>query len=192
MSIVTKTGDLGATGLMFNRRVSKCHPRVEAYGSVDELNAALGLARAAAQHDFTRDNLLAIQKDLVILMGELATGVEDLPRYVEEGYSLVTAELTVRLEKLVGEIEAQQITHRGWATPGASLHSAALDVARTTCRRAERRVCALHEAKQLHNPEILVYLNRLSDLLWLFARWAEGRDNNEARMTGAEGKSKPE
>src|SRR5437899_1309581 len=65
MSIVTKTGDGGATALMYNRRVSKCHPRVEAYGSVDELNAALGLARATAEHDFVRDNLLAIQKDLV-------------------------------------------------------------------------------------------------------------------------------
>ena len=72
MSIVTKTGDAGTTGLMFNRRVSKCHPRVEAYGSVDELNAALGLARATAEHAFVRDNLLAIQKDLVTLMGELA------------------------------------------------------------------------------------------------------------------------
>ncbi|HYT62116.1 MAG TPA: ATP:cob(I)alamin adenosyltransferase, partial [Haliangiales bacterium] len=87
MSIVTKTGDTGTTGLMYNRRVSKCHPRVEAYGSVDELNAALGLARATTEHAFVRDNLLAIQKDLVTLMGELATGVEDLSRYVKEGYS---------------------------------------------------------------------------------------------------------
>ena len=73
MSIVTKTGDQGTTGLMYNRRVSKSHPRVEAYGAVDEINAAIGVARATAAHDFVRDNLLAIQKDLVILMGELAT-----------------------------------------------------------------------------------------------------------------------
>src|ERR1041385_594369 len=110
MSIVTKTGDRGTTALMYNRRVSKCHPRVEAYGSVDELNAALGLARATAEHNFIRDNLLAIQKDLVTLMGELATDTEDLPRYPKDGYSLVTAELTGRLEKLVGEIEKQSIT----------------------------------------------------------------------------------
>ena len=82
MSIVTKTGDNGTTGLMYNRRVSKCDLRVEAYGSIDELNAALGLARATAEHDFIRDNLFSIQKDLVTPMGELATGVEDLPRYV--------------------------------------------------------------------------------------------------------------
>jgi len=173
MSIVTKTGDKGSTGLMYNRRVSKCHPRVEAYGAVDELNAAIGLARSTTEHNFVRDNLLLIQKDLVILMGELATQVEDLPRYLKDGYSLVTTEMTLRLEQIVKEIEAQQISFKGWATPGASLHSAALDVARTIARRAERRACALQDADQLRNPEIIVYLNRLSDLLWLFARWAE-------------------
>jgi len=173
MSIVTKTGDKGSTGLMYNRRVSKCHPRVEAYGAVDELNAAIGLARSTAEHSFVRDNLLLIQKDLVILMGELATQVEDLSRYLKDGYSLVTGEMTTRLEQIVKEIEAQQITFKGWATPGASLHSAALDMARTVARRAERRACALQDTNQLRNPEIIVYLNRLSDLLWLLARWAE-------------------
>ena len=173
MGIVTKTGDKGTTGLMYNRLVSKCHPRVEAYGCVDELNTALGLAHATAEHDFVRDNLVAIQKDLVVLMGELATAVPDLPRYVSDGFSLVTADLTARLDKLVQEIEAQNLTIKGWATPGASIHSAALDVARTTCRRAERRVCELQETDQLQNPEIIVYLNRLSDLLWLMARRAE-------------------
>jgi cob(I)alamin adenosyltransferase len=175
MSIVTKTGDAGTTGLMYNRRVSKCDPRVEAYGSIDELNAALGVARATAEHDFVRDNLLAIQLDLVLLMGELATGIEDLPRYLQEGYSQVTTQMTAKLEKIVREIEAQKITYKGWATPGASVNSAALDVARTTCRRAERSVCALREANQLPNLEIIVYLNRLSDVLWLFARWVEAR-----------------
>src|SRR6266567_8262008 len=141
MSIVTKTGDSGATALMYNRRVSKCHPRVEAYGAVDELNAALGLARASATDDFIRHPLLSIQKDLVVLMGELATAVEDLPRYVKDGYSLVTTDMTAKLEVVVKDIEAQKITYKGWATPGATLNSAALDVARTTCRRAERLVC---------------------------------------------------
>ena len=173
MSIATRTGDLGTTGLMYNRRVSKCHPRVEAYGTVDELNAAIGMARATAEHDYVCEHLLAIQKDLVILMGELATGVDDLPRYVKDGYSLVTPALTVKLDRLVREIEAQEITYKGWATPGATASSAALDLARTIARRAERRVCALHEANQLQNAEIIIYFNRLSDLLWLFARWVE-------------------
>lgn len=173
MSIATRTGDTGTTGLMYNRRVSKCHPRVEAYGSVDELNAALGFARASASHDFISENLLSVQKDLVVLMGELATDTGDLDRYVKDGFKLVTAELTDKLDRLVKEIEAQNVSFKGWATPGASIHSAALDLARTACRHAERRACALQEADQLRNPEIIIYLNRLSDTLWLMARWAE-------------------
>jgi cob(I)alamin adenosyltransferase len=175
MSIATKTGDLGATGLMYNRRVSKAHPRVEAYGCVDELNAAIGLARATAEHDFVRNNLLVIQKDLVVLMGELATAVDDLPRFEKDGFSLVKPEMTAKLDELVKEIETQKVAFLGWATPGATVHSAALDVARTVCRRAERRVCHLQEAGQLHNAAIIVYLNRLADLLWLFARWVESK-----------------
>ncbi len=173
MSIVTKTGDKGMTALMYGRRVSKCHPRVEAYGCVDELNTALGLARATADQDFIRNSLLVIQRDLVTLMGELATAVEDLPRFVKDGYTLVTSQLTHKLDALVREVEAQSVSFKGWATPGACLSSAALDGARTVCRRAERRVCALQEADQLHNSEIIIYLNRLADLLWLLARWVE-------------------
>ena len=173
MSIVTKRGDRGTTVLMYNRKVSKCHPRVEAYGAVDELNAAIGLARATAADDYVREHLAAIQRDLVVLMGELATVVEDLPRYVKDGYGLVTADMTARLDGLVGEIEAAKASAKGWVLPGANAGSAALDVARTVCRRAERRVCSMQEADQLQNSEILVYLNRLSDLLWLFARWVE-------------------
>jgi cob(I)alamin adenosyltransferase len=179
MSIATKTGDKGTTGLMYNRRVSKCHPRVEAYGCVDELNAALGLARATGKQPFVTEQLLAIQKDLVTLMGELATATEDLPRYVKDGYELVKPAMTAKLDQLVQELEAQKITFHGWATPGASEHSATLDVARTVCRRAERRVCALHEAGQLENPEVIIFLNRLADLLWLFARWVETKEGTK-------------
>ena len=184
MSIVTKTGDKGTTALMYGRRVSKCHPRVEAYGCVDELNSALGLARATAEHDFVRDNLLPIQKDLVTLMGELATAVEDLPRYVKDGYSLVTSHMTVKLDKLIREIEAQNVSFKGWATPGANPSSATLDVARTACRRAERRVCSLQETDQLQNGEIIIYLNRLADLLWLFARWVETKTTTLSALVG--------
>lgn len=173
MSIATKTGDNGTTALMYGRRVPKNHPRVEAYGAVDELNAALGLARATAEHDFVRTNLLTIQKDLVTLMGELAVANEDLERYVKGGFSLVTPTLTAKLDALVKEIEAQNVSFKGWPTPGATQHSAALDVARTTCRHAERRVCDLQSSGELKNDEIIIFLNRLSDLLWLFARWVE-------------------
>jgi cob(I)alamin adenosyltransferase len=175
MSIVTKGGDHGTTALMYNRRVSKCHPRVEAYGAVDELNAAIGLARATAEDDFVREKLAAIQTDLVLLMGELATAVEDLPRYVKDGHGLVRSGMTALLDGWVGDIEAAKVSSRGWATPGANTVSAALDLARTVCRRAERRACGLQEAGQLQNTEILIYLNRLSDLLWLLARWVEAK-----------------
>ncbi|MEI8289465.1 MAG: cob(I)yrinic acid a,c-diamide adenosyltransferase [Verrucomicrobiota bacterium] len=173
MSIATKTGDNGTTALMYGRRVPKNHPRVEAYGSVDELNAALGLARATAEHDFVRANLLAIQKNLVILMGELAVANEDLERYVKGGFSLVKPAMTAKLDALIKKIEAQNVSFKGWATPGATHNSAALDVARTICRHAERRVCDLQATGDFKNEEIIIFLNRLSDLLWLFARWVE-------------------
>jgi cob(I)alamin adenosyltransferase len=178
MSIATKTGDDGTTALMYGRRVPKTHPRIEACGAVDELNAALGLARASAKPDFVRNHLLAIQKDLVVLMGEIGVATEDLPRYVKDGYSLVTPEMTAKLDALVRELEAKKINVKGWATPGEEMNAAMLDAARTVCRRAERRVCALKESGELPNAEIVVYLNRLGDLLWLFARWEETRSGS--------------
>jgi len=157
---------------MFNRRVSKCDGRVEACGTVDELNAALGLARAWAKDTRVRDGIGSIQRDLTYLMGELATAAEDLQKYIQSGYPVVTPALTARLDEWIQTLEAQQPEMHGWATPGQNPASAALDLARTVCRRAERRVCALEGAQQ-RNPELLIYLNRLSDLLWLLARRAE-------------------
>ncbi|HEX4350343.1 MAG TPA: ATP:cob(I)alamin adenosyltransferase, partial [Verrucomicrobiae bacterium] len=141
MSIVTKTGDGGTTALMYNRRVPKHHIRVVANGCVDELNAALGLARATTAEKFISENLFLIQKDLVVLMGELCVLPEDLTRYVADGFSLVTPAMTAKLEVLVREIEAKNVSFKGWATPGANHSSATLEVARTVCRRAERSVC---------------------------------------------------
>lgn len=165
---------------MYGRRVPKNHPRVEAYGAMDELNAALGLARATADDDFILEHLPAIQKALVTLMGELAVTPEDLPRYVKDGYSVVAPGTTAKLDALVREIEAQGVSFKGWATPGATLNAAALDMARTVCRRAERRVCVLKETGELKNAEIIIYLNRLSDLLWLLARRAESKNGRAA------------
>src|SRR5689334_17684945 len=98
MSIVTKTGDDGTTGLMYGRRVSKSHPRIEAFGAVDELNAALGVARAGSSMEFVQQTLLSVQKDLVPLMGEMATRTDDLPRYLKDGFIVVTPEMTAKLE----------------------------------------------------------------------------------------------
>jgi cob(I)alamin adenosyltransferase len=173
MSIATRTGDDGTTGLMYNRRVSKTHPRVEACGAVDELNAALGMARSLAEESWLRDHLLHTQKDLIVIMGELATRLDDYERYAKDGFELFKPEMTARLDSLVAELESQNISFRGWATPGETMLAAALDLARTACRRAERRTCALREANELRNADCLLYLNRLSDVLWLFARRAE-------------------
>jgi cob(I)alamin adenosyltransferase len=177
VSIATRTGDRGTTGLMYNKRVPKTHARIEAIGSVDELNAAIGMARALSGGGFIGDHLLAIQKDLVTFMGELATLPEDLERYARDGFQLVTPALTALLDKLVAEIEGQGISYKGWATPGGTVAAGALDVARTTCRRAERRVTALHESGEVANAEMIIYLNRLSDVLWLMARWVETKAN---------------
>ena len=173
MSIATKTGDNGTTAMMYGRRVPKHHPRIEANGAVDELNAALGLARAAATEPLVAENLLAVQKDLIVLMGELCVQPEDLNRYFSDGFLPVTPDMTARLDALVKEIEAQNVSFKGWATPGATPGAAALDLARTICRRAERRVCELKFTGEIRNAEIILYLNRLSDALWLLARWTE-------------------
>ena len=173
MSIATRTGDDGTTALMYQRRVSKTHPRVEACGSIDELNAALGVARAIVRDEWLSIELRAIQQQLIIVMGELATTPPDLERYVRDGFSLVTSSMTEKLDELVKHLESQKISFKGWATPGATPVAAALDAARTACRRAERRVCALRESGEAVNPEIVIYLNRLSDVLWLMARWVE-------------------
>ena len=174
MSIATKTGDKGETSLMYGRRVRKSDPRVDAYGSVDELNAALGFARVTAQDPFIADHLLAIQKELINVMGELATAREDISRYVKDGYSLTTTAMVDRVTSAIDELEKDKLLYyKGWAIPGRTLISATLDIARTICRRAERRVAALAEQEPGSNPEILRYLNRLSDLCWLLARYAE-------------------
>ena len=173
MSIATKTGDAGETSLMYGRRVSKTDPQVEAYGSVDEINAALGLVRAAAASSPIAGQILSIQKELVIVMGELATAPDDLSRYQNDGYSLTTSEMVDRLTNALDELEKDKTLYgKGWAMPGNSVLGAALDSARTICRRAERRVAGLQLSNQA-NPEILRYLNRLSDLCWLLARFTE-------------------
>ncbi len=171
MSISTKTGDTGTTALLFNRRVAKSDPRIEACGSVDELNAALGLARATSRNRQARTRLQRIQRELVALMGELATHPDDRAGYRQAGFPRIRARATTRLGRWVSGLEAQGTIFQGWAMPGDSLAGAAFDLARTACRRAERRVCALPGGGE--NPEIVRYLNRLSDLLWLMARQAD-------------------
>lgn len=174
VSIATKTGDWGQTALMFGRRVPKTHRRVEAYGTVDELNSSLGLVRASTNETLVQEVVLSVQKELVILMGELAVDDVDRERYLKDGYDIVTAGMVDRLTDVVNDLEKNyHIVFKHWATPGHSLSSAALDMARTICRRAERRVVAMAGSTEYVNPETIRYLNRLSDVLWLFARFIE-------------------
>ncbi len=187
MSIATKTGDQGETALMYGRRVPKTDARVEAYGSVDELNSALGLARASATDEFVAGEVLGVQKELVVVMGELATGSEDMERYQKDKFQLTTAAMTDRLTSVVDDLEKNRLAKfKGWATPGQNMAAATLDLARTTCRRAERGVAALMAADAAFNREILRYLNRLSDLCWLLARYSEQR-SGEAESRGEKG-----
>ncbi len=173
MSISTKTGDNGTTGLLFNRRVLKHDPRVEAYGTVDELNSALGLARSITTNPRLNEAIRSIQLQLVTGMGELAVLPGDLERYVSKGHPLVTASDLAPLDALVVELEKNKgLKFDGWATPGANPLSAAYDHARTACRRSERNISALHAIEPVSDP-VQAYFNRLSDVLWLIARLTE-------------------
>ncbi len=169
MSITTRRGDEGETELMFGRRVPKSHPRIIAGGAVDELNAVLGLVRAADSGDCLRGLIAAVQEDLVVLMGDVATLPEDIARYQAAGFDLFCSDRVNKLDSRVELIEGQGVTFKGWVFPGASsdMLAAHLDHARTVCRRAERELVMLGDDV---NEAILVYLNRLSDVLWLSAR----------------------
>jgi cob(I)alamin adenosyltransferase len=170
MSIVTKTGDQGETSLMYGRRLPKNDPRVEAYGTVDELTAALGLARAVCDDNFITGQVFAAQKDLINVMGELSTVPEDRQRYANDGFQIVDAKMVDRVGAVIVDLEKDKSLYpKDWVIPGSNPASAALDLARTICRRAERQVAALKDP----NPEVLRYLNRLSDLCWIIARFSE-------------------
>jgi cob(I)alamin adenosyltransferase len=159
---------------MYNRRVSKADRRVDAYGCVDELTAALGLARSLSKEEFVSGKILAAQKDLIVVMGELATTPQDRERYVTDGFQLTTAAMVDRITAVIVDLEKDKSLYpKDWVVPGGTADSAALDFARATCRRAERHIAGLKADDDDFNPEILRYLNRLSDLLWVLARYGE-------------------
>ena len=162
---------------MFGARVPKSDPRVGACGAVDELNAALGIVRAFGEDRALAAEVFAVQNELVTVMGELSVSPENRARYLEKGFLPVTGAMVERLTRSVDELEARGLSFQHWATPGATRAGALLDVARTVCRRAEREVVGLGEV----NPEIVRYLNRLSDLCWLWARWTETEAERETQ-----------
>jgi len=172
-SIATRTGDDGATSLLYGQRVPKNHPQIEAVGALDELNAAIGFAKATRSSPLDRSDLESIQKDLIALMGEVSCAEADIPRYINSNFVKISEASLARLDSNVAAIESRQPKFDGWATPGANLHAAALDLARTSARRAERQLVGLPSHGKNVRPLLIQYINRLSDLLWLFAREAE-------------------
>ena len=168
MSIVTKHGDRGQTGLVGGVRVSKTSLRVEAYGAVDELTSQIGFARAICPDAAIGELLRDIQREMFAIGGALAT-----PAPRADKAPAVTGAMVERLTAEVNRIEAIEGVLGDWAIPGEHAASAALDVARTVCRRAERRVVQLAESGEDVNADLLAYLNRLSDLLWILGRQIE-------------------
>ena len=173
MKIYTKTGDAGHTGLFGGGRVDKDHPRVEAYGDVDELNAFIGLARSIEMMPRIDEVLVPIQRDLFSIGALLATPDHDKMREQLQK-ARIDDERIAELERAIDDCERELEPLRSFIVPGGTPKSSALHVARTACRRAERRVVALN--REVGLPELaIIYLNRLSDLLFMLARVANHR-----------------
>jgi cob(I)alamin adenosyltransferase len=162
----TRTGDQGTTGLLGDQRVNKDHPRLEAVGALDEANAALGMGRALCPYPQLQKTLATIQGDLYHLMAEVAATPENASRFRAIHGDRVRW-LEAQVEAFGGEFEMP----KDFILPGSSPGAAALDLARTVVRRAERRVSSLFQAGDLENPELLAYLNRLSSLCFILELW---------------------
>lgn len=186
MSIATKRGDGGQTSLAGGIRVSKSHQRVETYGTIDELNSALGLARALCPDESVCGRIRAIQQDLFRIGSALATPMESRKPQVP-----VTAEMVDRLTQQVLEIEQRDDILSDWSIPGEHPAAAAFDLARTICRRAEREIVRLRESGEPVEDAIVAYVNRLSDLLWLVARKLEAEAGVKSSLRELNGASGP-
>ncbi len=178
MKIYTRAGDDGTTGLYFGGRVAKSSEPVEVNGAVDEAQAALGWARSLSETGSRLDELLiTLERDLWVLMAEVATLAANRHKLVAEK-SLVTNEMIERLEHEIDSLSSEIEMPKEFVVPGENRLSAALDVARTVIRRAERVAVSY----PLENSLVTPYLNRLSDLAWTMARWAEGPNHRTARV----------
>jgi cob(I)alamin adenosyltransferase len=181
MSIATKRGDGGQTGLAGGIRVSKADLRVESYGTIDELNASLGWARSICRNQEIRGWTEEIQKTLFRVGSALATPPES-----KKAPPNVSVEDVEKLTALVHFIEAIEGVLSDWSLPGAYPESAAFEVARTVCRRAERIVVRFSESGASIDPQVLAYLNRLSDVIWLFGRLLEHHAGVDSRLREGE------
>jgi len=184
MSIATKKGDDGDTGLIGGERVSKGSLRVEAYGSLDELGSIMGFARALCDHEAVSSATKAIQTELFHVSASLATPAGVGPGPKGEPPARVSREMVDRLTEQVEAIEALDGIFADWVVPGENASSAAYDMARACCRRAERVAVRLRDQGDSVDPMAIAYINRLSDLLWLFARLIEKQLGLNAKLRG--------
>ena len=171
-SIYTKRGDQGETGLLYGGRISKADPRAEAYGAVDEAASALGLAKALTSKARVRETIDALQRELFTVGAELATDPAERAKLLKH-FSVVGPDMTAGIESQIDALVSEVPLPKEFVVPGGSPASAALDMARTIVRRAERRTVALADAGLLDSPELLRYLNRASDLLFMLARYED-------------------
>ncbi len=172
VKLYTRTGDKGTTGLLYGGRVPKSDLRTEAYGTVDEAVAVLGLARSLSQDARVKKIVRQVQLELFTVGAELATDPAFQEKFLEH-FKPVTPAMVKRLETLTDELGAKLKLPPAFIIPGASQASAALDVARTVVRRAERRAVELQRKRKLGNVEVVRYLNRLSSLLFALARYED-------------------
>ncbi|HEU4480526.1 MAG TPA: cob(I)yrinic acid a,c-diamide adenosyltransferase [Actinomycetota bacterium] len=179
MRIYTKKGDDGTTGLLYGGRISKADLRAEVYGTLDETVSALGLARAAGLVARVESIVVRVQREMFQVGAQLATAPEPQDR-LEEGVSKVSATMTEQAERDIDALLEEHPLPQGFVLPGALLGSAGLDVARSTIRRAERLAVALDREGLVPDPEILRYLNRVSDLFFALARYEEAERGKAA------------
>jgi cob(I)alamin adenosyltransferase len=178
--IYTKRGDDGTTGMLYGGRASKADPATEAYGTTDEAVAVLGLARALSDDSALDQEILGLQRELFVVGADLATNPKERAK-LDPGVSLVTAEMVSRLESRIDELVAGHPLPNAFIVPGANPVSASFDVARSVIRRAERHVVELRDSGAEVNDQVLHYLNRLSDLVFVLARVVGGESEPTSR-----------
>ncbi len=181
--VTTRTGDGGDTGLIGRERVPKWDPRPDTFGTVDEATSALGLARALSDSQDVKDTILRLQRELYVLMAELATSPEEQGKHAG---MIISAEHVAGLELLTEELKQDVTIGNAFIIPGETAPGAALDLARTIVRRAERMTARLLHDGLAANPEVLRYLNRMSDVLFVLARYEEAAAGVAARRAKQE------
>jgi cob(I)alamin adenosyltransferase len=191
MKIYTRSGDDGTTGLLYGGRVAKTSTTIEANGAIDEAQAALGVVRAETEPGSQLDVLLiGIERDLYVAMAEMATAAANRHKLVP-GSTMVSLEMVEAVEALIDEVTPKFPAIKDFVVPGANRVAAGLDMARSVTRRAERAaIAALPQGAQHGEPgtspsQVVIYLNRLSDLLWTMARWQEHGDSLLSRKAGS-------